>query len=447
MKIVMKKFLVALAAVCLAVSCMNDGFTSEERTVIAEGEGIMRVLKSGDAEDSGFLRQEAKEIGAGMMGSEEYEILCRRMLATVLDPENTGVGIAAPQVGISRRLVAVQRFDKEGEPFEFYANPKIVRYGAEVAPGGEGCLSVDGCRGIVERAQEIDIEYIAKDGSKTAETVKGFTAVIFQHEIDHLDGILYTDRAGSYGNDYMETRRLDDGSQLTWIQDNAEPRLMPAAIFNGADKALVESLGLEEGVPASVSVFLLEKDGKHILFDAGNGVPDSRMPAALDALGVSPDEVDYVYITHLHGDHIGGMFNGEAAAFPNALVYMESAEHDAWVGMEGKNERVLQLLQAYEGRVNLFTAGDVLPCDIGTIAAYGHTPGHVLYRCGKYLVVGDLMHGIALQMMNPDICASFDMDKPAAIASRKAILEYVAENQLIMAGMHFPAPGFLNFIR
>ncbi len=193
----MRRVFIAFAVCIAAVSCTGWSFTSEELAVIAEGEGIMRVLKSGEAEDSVFLRQEAKAVGKRMMKSEEYELLCRRMLATVLDPENTGVGIAAPQVGISRRLVAVQRFDKEGEPFGFYANPKIVRYGSESAPGGEGCLSVDGYRGVVERAQEIDIEYIAEDGSKAAETVKGFTAVIFQHEIDHLDGILYTDRASS----------------------------------------------------------------------------------------------------------------------------------------------------------------------------------------------------------------------------------------------------------
>ncbi len=192
----MKKIVAVMAVIWVAASCVSGGFTEEERKVIGEGEGIMRVLKSGSDEE--FLRMEAKAVGRRMIGSDEYELLCGRMLETVLDPQNTGVGIAAPQVGISRRLVAVQRFDKEGEPFEFYVNPKIVRYGSETAPGVEGCLSVDGLRGTVERAREIDIEYLADDGSKARETVRGFTAVIFQHEIDHLDGILYTDRAVAY---------------------------------------------------------------------------------------------------------------------------------------------------------------------------------------------------------------------------------------------------------
>jgi peptide deformylase len=116
------------------------------------------------------------------------------MLATVQNPENEGVGIAAPQVGILRRVVAVQRFDKEGEPFEFYVNPEIVEFGDEMELGGEGCLSVPDFSGDVWRAQRIVIKYRDEKFAEHTETIEGFTAVIFQHEIDHLDGILYIDR-------------------------------------------------------------------------------------------------------------------------------------------------------------------------------------------------------------------------------------------------------------
>ncbi len=187
----------ALAIVCGCAS-VEDEFTSEEiRVITEEGGGVMRVMKSDVPEDAAVLRSVAKPLSDRMMRSDEYGLLCERMLETVKAPENDGVGIAAPQVGISRRLVAVQRFDKEGEPFEFYANPEIVRYGTETAPGGEGCLSVPDCRGIVERPQEIDVRYHTLNGKDTLETVSGFTAVIFQHEIDHLEGILYIDRATS----------------------------------------------------------------------------------------------------------------------------------------------------------------------------------------------------------------------------------------------------------
>ena len=127
--------------------------------------------------------------------SREFEVLAGKMVSTVTSPEQDGVGIAGPQVGVSRRVVAVQRFDKEGEPFEVYPNIRIVARRGEKVPGPEGCLSVPGKRGDVCRYRDIDIVYSLADGTArdTLETVKGFTAVIFQHECDHLDGVLYTD--------------------------------------------------------------------------------------------------------------------------------------------------------------------------------------------------------------------------------------------------------------
>ena len=143
--------------------------------------------------DSLFLRQISKPLSRREVASEEFATLCRRMLATVTNPENAGVGIAAPQVGILRRLVAVQRFDKEGEPFEFYINPKIVEYEDNWILSEEGCLSVPDFRGDLLRAKSIKISYRDTQYRLHREEVEGFTAIIFQHEIDHLDGILYID--------------------------------------------------------------------------------------------------------------------------------------------------------------------------------------------------------------------------------------------------------------
>ncbi len=196
---IMKRGIVLLFAAMMVIagcSSVEDGFTSKEIGLIRGGDGgVMRVLKSDVPEDLEVLRLKAAAVGDRIMETEEFELLCGRMLETVRAPENDGVGIAAPQVGISRRLIAVQRFDKEEEPFEFFVNPVIVRYGSETAPGSEGCLSVPLCRGTVVRSLEIDLSYRTAYGTDTLETVRGFTAVIFQHEIDHLDGILYTDRA------------------------------------------------------------------------------------------------------------------------------------------------------------------------------------------------------------------------------------------------------------
>ena len=136
----------------------------------------------------------ALDLDEKMVGSEELATLCRRMLATVKDPANEGVGIAAPQVGLLRRMVAVQRFDKAGEPFEFFLNPEIIAMLGENKPGGEGCLSVPDMRGVVSRSHHIVLRYRDVDFVEHTDTVEGFTAVIIQHEVDHLDGVLYIDK-------------------------------------------------------------------------------------------------------------------------------------------------------------------------------------------------------------------------------------------------------------
>lgn len=100
-------------------------------------------------------------------------------------------------------------------------------------------------------------------------------------------------------------------------------------------------------------------------------------------------------------------------------------------------------MEAYAGKLHLFGEADSLPCEVVPVPAYGHTPGHTLYRIGKLLIVGDLMHGVALQMPHPEICANYDMDKETAALTRVSILDYVQQEGLTMAGMHFPEPAFI----
>jgi len=172
-------------------------FTATELALIGDSAdaGSMRVLKTNNEADSLQLRKESQPLTAEDLKTETYAVLKARMLATVTDPENDGVGIAAPQVGIMRRLIAVQRYDKEGEPFEFYANPTIERYSVTKAIGSEGCLSVPNRSESVERSESIVLSYLDEATGKYAEeAIGGFTAVIFQHEVDHLDGVLYIDK-------------------------------------------------------------------------------------------------------------------------------------------------------------------------------------------------------------------------------------------------------------
>lgn len=124
-----------------------------------------------------------------------------------------------------------------------------------------------------------------------------------------------------------------DGMKVTWIRDNVQPRLMPRTLFPDASDAQIDSLSLQNGVPASISTFLVEKDGVRMLFDTGMGAPDSRLLEGLKALHIHPEDINYLFITHFHGDHIGGMMKNDSVAFPRAEVYASQLEYDAWMKM------------------------------------------------------------------------------------------------------------------
>lgn len=190
----MRVNILAAASAVLMVSCVQSGWTVEEKELIQKPGETMRVLTINNLEDSLVLRKECELIDVKDLSGEVYRTLAEKMVATVTSPEEDGVGIAGPQVGISRRVVAVQRFDKAGEPFEVYPNISITARRGEKEIGPEGCLSIPGRRGDVARYRDIDITYTSvKTLKDTTESVSGFTAVIFQHECDHLDGILYID--------------------------------------------------------------------------------------------------------------------------------------------------------------------------------------------------------------------------------------------------------------
>ncbi|WP_312901257.1 peptide deformylase [Chryseobacterium taichungense] len=126
--------------------------------------------------------------------------LVKRMKESLLSTDG-GVGIAAPQVGINRRVIWVQRFDKPGEPLEYFINPVIVWRSELQNLGPEGDLSIPDFRDQFYRSKVIQLEYVDLKGQKYSEMVEGFTAVIFQHEIDHLFGILISDKKEKEKND------------------------------------------------------------------------------------------------------------------------------------------------------------------------------------------------------------------------------------------------------
>ena len=182
------------AAVC---SCSSKGdFTQMEKEIIMGAQDtILKVYTIDNEEDLKVLRDTSANLGEKAIESELYAVLAQRMVETVTHPNVDGVGLAAPQVGINRRVVAVQRFDKEGEPFEVYPNISIIEKSEELALGPEGCLSVPNQRHEVMRHSWVTIQYYSLEARKVVqERIEGFTAVIFQHEVDHLSGVLYIDR-------------------------------------------------------------------------------------------------------------------------------------------------------------------------------------------------------------------------------------------------------------
>ena len=244
-----------------------------------------------------------------------------------------------------------------------------------------------------------------------------------------------------------KTVTLSNGANITWIQDNEGEKLNPFSLFGDVSDSLVESLNMPDGIPASVSTFLLQVDGKNILFDAGLGAFGGKMLSRLAALGISADNIDIVYLTHFHVDHIAGLVEKDAAgidtkAFKNASIYAGKVEYDAWMEHILKNDLQKMVMELYRDSLHLFAFGDSLPHGVLAIDAIGHTPGHTAFQVSNLLVVGDLMHGYALQKDQPEINSNYDMDKEKSIESRKRIMQYAKDNNLLMAGMHLPPPGF-----
>ena len=172
-----------------------DDFTLVQRAFIMDSDSTspMRVLKINNKKDSIVLRTKCKNVIADP-NNIELKHFVNRMYRTVRDSISMGVGIAAPQVGVLKNIIWVQRFDKENFPFEVYLNPRIVKYTDKKQDCVEGCLSIPNRSDTTKtRAYAILMEYDKIDGTHHSEMIEAFTAVIFQHEIDHLNGILYLD--------------------------------------------------------------------------------------------------------------------------------------------------------------------------------------------------------------------------------------------------------------
>ena len=218
--------------------------------------------------------------------------------------------------------------------------------------------------------------------------------------------------------------------------DEAPGRTMDAGLFATADPEAVKKYMPEGKVPASVTTFVLFAGEDTILFDAGNG--NELWVKKLTDAGVKPENVKFIFLTHRHGDHIGGLFQNETRRFPHAKVLCSKPEY----------ESLAKVKSAYGQDFTTFNFEDEVFANttvkVKALDAVGHTPGHTAFliesQGDKLLIVGDLLHAAALQFPVPEACARFDMDHEKAVAARKRILEGAAKEKYPIAGMHFPSP-------
>lgn len=222
-------------------------------------------------------------------------------------------------------------------------------------------------------------------------------------------------------------------------------------ILIGATQEMINEYLPDGTFPNAVNAFLVKTPEHTILVDAGFG---RQLFDHLKVLDVTPEQVDIILLTHMHGDHIGGLLKDDKVIFPNATMYIAQIEHDYWANGDHASQQ--KIFNAYKGKIKLFTPNELteetellLP-GIHGITAYGHTPGHTAFMLEsenqQFLIWGDLTHAMKIQMPCPQVAVTYDVDPNLAIESRKKILEYVSKNNIPIAGMHiaFPAMGTIK---
>lgn len=183
-----------------------------------------------------------------------------------------------------------------------------------------------------------------------------------------------------------------------------------------------------------------------ILFDTG--LNPGGITGALMGAGYEPEQIDTVVITHMHGDHIGGLMDIGAATFPNAAYVTGQVEYDHWAGAgnDGFNRKVRPLAD----RMTFLAPGQDVAGGITSVEAFGHTPGHMGYHVesdgARLMLFADLANHPVWSLAHPDWEVRFDMDKEAAATSRRRVLDMIATDRIPAIGYHmpFPAIGFVD---
>lgn len=222
----------------------------------------------------------------------------------------------------------------------------------------------------------------------------------------------------------------------------------PQGIFGmNVSRAEFEAASHAAFIPADKVQFvftptIVDTGAEVVLFDTG--LSAGGMIAALAAAGYDAGDVDVVVITHMHGDHIGGMTDdGGNATFPNARYVTGQVEYDHWAA--AGNERFDQKVRPFAEKTTFIGDGAAVASGITAVAAFGHTPGHMGYMLEsggrQILLMADTANHYVWSVAYPDWEVRFDMDKAAAAATRKRILGMAAADRFPIIGYHMPFPG------
>nr|WP_228896637.1 MBL fold metallo-hydrolase [Pseudoduganella aquatica] len=223
---------------------------------------------------------------------------------------------------------------------------------------------------------------------------------------------------------------------------------------------------LKAPLETSVNGFLVNTGSKLVLIDTGAaglfGPTLGKLVANLKASGYQPEQVDEIYITHLHPDHVGGLAAAGKAAFPNAVLRADKHDTDFWLSKvnlekapedkKGFFQGAMASVSPYSdaGKLNPFEGNTELVPGIKAVNSYGHTPGHTTYviesKGQKLVLLGDLLHVQAVQFDDPSVTIDFDSDSKAALAQRKAAFAEAAKQGYLIGAAHLQFPG-LGHIR
>src|ERR1700682_6520998 len=254
----------------------------------------------------------------------------------------------------------------------------------------------------------------------------------------------------------LEVKALFDGPAVVdpnWLKGTK-------ATVDAAVEALNEDPHMREAADAG---FLVNTGKQLILVDTGAGTwygggTLGRLAGNLRSAGYSPEEVDIVLITHLHADHIGGLTTQDGKrVFPNADVYVAKAESDFWLSPEIASKAPKDAQPFFQtaqdvaapyikaGKWHTFSGSETIVDGMQLIPLSGHTPGHTGYEFSskghKILFWGDTMHAQRVQLQHPELTVVFDIDPPAALATRKQLLSKLAGEDVVIAGPHMLFPG------